>query len=545
MSKLVGPLSGLAVVHLLTAFHFPWESEGWLRGLATPGSDLILLVGTVLALCFAFGSSRWSAHCLALGALLVPLYRFGLTVVPVFYGKPFDPYEDVLLVPGLIHLLTHSAPVWVQWALSIAGPVLLVGAYLLLYSLCRALLAAASRSRLAGPTLACIQVLLLISFTQTSLGRVRAERILGASVLGQAYSDLAGLPRFVKTYREFLERLDATGERLARVPDDLKRLEGADVYVIFVESYGRALLRKPEIASQFRARLAPLRARLEADGFSAVSCFLRPSVTGGGSGLAHAEFFSATPVSNKLMFHRLLKSGLKPLPGRFANAGYRAYNVMPAMPADWPESRSFFGFTEDLFQAQLPYDGFAYHWGRLPDQFALAQILERVVRPATQPLFVAYVSVASHAPFTTVPPLLSSFAEAVDQANFRGPPGREYDINWSNYLRAPDVEAAYLETVLYTLECVAGFAGELSRPSLLLVLGDHQPPAVGDLNAYDRSHLVPLHVISNRPELLLPYVGLGLQIGLTPDTDAPDFASTEFLPTFLTIHSVGPASRGG
>ena len=78
---------------------------------------------------------------LAAFALFVPVYRFGVTVVPAFYGKEFDPYNDVLLVPGLVHLLTHRLASWQVWAVWMAVSVAAAVAFFLAAKAFRALLA--------------------------------------------------------------------------------------------------------------------------------------------------------------------------------------------------------------------------------------------------------------------------------------------------------------------------------------------------------------------------------------------------------------------
>ena len=56
------------------------------------------------------------------------------------------------------------------------------------------------------------------------------------------------------------------------------------------------------------------------------------------------------------------------------------------MPAEWPEGR-FYGFEEDLFRDHFSYDGATYHWG-MPDQFALAHIVEHELRESPEPVFL-------------------------------------------------------------------------------------------------------------------------------------------------------------
>ena len=532
-------LIGLTILHLVVSLRYEWEGVSIPRGWLVLSPDLVLLVGAGLALSLACGVRRTILHPFTVAVLFIPLYRFGVTIMPTFYGKAFIPYEDVLMVPGLIHLLTHEFAEWIQWSIYGGALLILIAIYYGLYRCSRAVFKLSLHRRSTFFILAVCQALLLLVWGQKSAGVPQERRAWGPTILGQAYEDLSGLPRFIKAYQDFLEHLTRTERRVAGLPQDLSLLRGTDVYIIFIESYGRVLFRKPDSLQQFEAGAAPLMEALEAAGFYGVTGFIYPSVIGGGSSLAHAEFLSGAPVANRLMFDTLLESSLKPLPKFFQQAGYRTLNVQPAMTIDWPEGDAFFGFSDEIFQQQMHYAGHHYHWGLMPDQFALAHLLKTAVRPATQPLFAMYVSVISHAPFNMIPPYLDDWHRAAEPDAFDQPPAREYDIDWSTYLNDRYVEEAYVESILYSLKTAVGFCEQLERPSLLLVLGDHQPPSVGNMIQYDRTALVPLHVISNRPELLLPFHQLGFQLGLVPGANAASYSSSEFLPAFLNFYGKG------
>jgi hypothetical protein len=68
---------------------------------------------------------------------------------------------------------------------------------------------------------------------------------------------------------------------------DLSRVKGADVYLVFLESYGAVAYERPEMA----ARLVESRARFESDLNAGhrrvVSAFVESPTFGGNSWLAH------------------------------------------------------------------------------------------------------------------------------------------------------------------------------------------------------------------------------------------------------------------
>src|SRR3546814_7024042 len=66
----------------------------------------------------------------------------------------------------------------------------------------------------------------------------------------------------------------------------------------------------------------------------------------------------------------------------------------------------------------------------------------------------------------------------------------------------------YRRAVRYDLDLFAGFAlHRLPENALLIVLGDHQPPAAA--SGATASHDVPIHVLSRRPALIRPYLADG------------------------------------
>ena len=83
---------------------------------------------------------------------------------------------------------------------------------------------------------------------------------------------------------------------------DLASVSGADVFVIFIESYGAVSYDRPE----FAASLADGRARLETDlratGREAVSAFVESPTFGGNSWLTHISLLSGIEIRDEDTF---------------------------------------------------------------------------------------------------------------------------------------------------------------------------------------------------------------------------------------------------
>lgn len=522
----------LVVLHLLTAAPLPWESaprpQAWWQ--LSPDLLGLLLLAVVL------GRTSWprvAAALLALLTCLVPAYRFGETLMPTFYGKPFEPWVDLLEVPGLVHLLTHAHTAPVQVAMYVGA----CGAATLVLWMCLRLwsvvLRAAARPRATLALLFTVQALLAAAFALREValpvgGVLRPS--MGIALLEDLRATLA-TPRW-RGDDVVHERVRAASAELQQLPQQLGGLAGADVFLLIVESYGRGVL-GTQARAEFTAELAAREAALTRAGWCSASGWLAPSVRGGGSSLAHAELLSGIAVEDRRVFDHLLASDVRTLAAVARDAGYHSVDVQPAMPREWPEAKAL-GFVQDLFQSRFAYTGHAYPWGLMPDQFALQHVLTHVVRPRSRPLFVQYVGVSSHAPFNAVPPYLEDWARAADAAAF-AQPAASWDITWTTYADHPQVRDAYLASIRYALRVAFDFALQLRDPAVVVVVGDHQPPLPYE-DEPSRLHDVPLHIVSNRPELVEPWFGLGLQAGLTPAADGASFPGARFLARFLRAY---------
>jgi hypothetical protein len=294
---------------------------------------------------------------------------------------------------------------------------------------------------------------------------------------------------------------------------DLAALEGRDVHLVFVESYGSA--------ARGRVDLAPLDAALRQAGFSAVSHRLLSPTYGGGSWLAHATLASGLRVSDQLLYRLLLRSDRPTLPRLMREAGYRTVQVMPGIKKPYPEA-AFWGFDRIWDAAALAYRGPPFGWFEAPDQATVRRVLEA---ERDGPLFVEWVLVSSHVPFAPVPPLVAwedaGAYRTVDEAT------------WKRVYAQPDwnrLDGPYIESLDYVFRVLAEMLAQLPRDAVLVILGDHQPPAFV-LPGDDWS--VPVHILARDERLLAPFRGLGYAPGVVPHTAVAPRPMEAFLADFL------------
>lgn len=530
-------------LHALGAFRFPWEAVpfhvSWLRG-SLDVAALALLGGLVS---LRWGRSRVPGHVLAVLVLILPLFRFASTVMPSFYGKKLDIYNDIDLASGVFYLLlNHHAPLF-QLGLVIAMVSVSVGVYCATYLAWRRVLllvaGGSGRGRLGW--LGAIGLFLVLGGIDT--GRDGNSGFSTPFLVGDIVDAAAAIPRSRDESSGFEGKIEEARRRLEGVPTDLGRLAGVDVYLLFIESYGRCLFVDEKRRAQLEGWSASWLELLEANGYRMRTAFAYPSIRGGNSTLAHAELLTGAPTRTRRMFDRLLSSDLPALPVFFRRAGYRAINVQPAMPRAW-ERGDFFGFNVDVFGPQLHYEGHIYQWGSMPDQYALAYLLEEYLKPSEEPLFVQYVSVTSHAPFSKIPPYVPDWQVAATSEAFDGPPAQDFGIRWLNYAGHPGRVDAYVESIRYSLDTAFRFVTELDRDSLVIVLGDHQPPLGGNLKGVEASFDVPVHVIGKDPRLVARFAPLGFEKGFFPAPGTRSHPFYEFMSTFLGMFSLGNSDSG-
>lgn len=454
--------------------------------------------------------SRGLTWLLAVGVVVVAAAGFADLVFQQSLGRPLNLALDLYLVQAVYRLAVGNTGL----LRTLVGMVLIgASSALTIYAAAR-LLAPASTSggggRRPGPRLAAGIVggtlaLGLVGLVVPALG----QRV--AAPAASLILDQAALLRATRAERvAFAADLAREPRAFGEVPGLFSGLEGRNVVLAYIESYGTAAIDDPELAAVVRPRLEAAEARLDSAGLHIVTGTLVSPTTGGQSWYAHGTMLSGLWLENQLRYELLLTSGRETLVHDFRRAGYRTATIMPAITTAWPEAVRL-GY-DDIYTAQnIPYAGPPFYWVTMPDQFTWS-FLGSVLREATTPIFVEVGMVSSHAPWTPVLPLVDW--ETVDDGaifepyRLDGYPPEE--IWW-------DVEVlreGYAHSLAYSLDAMAGFAARvLDERTLLIVAGDHQAaPWVTGASDPD----VPVHVIARDPALLEPFLEWGFGPGAIP-----------------------------
>lgn len=530
-------------LHGIVTLPVPFDAAAWLLAAKNVSPDLLLLLGCVVVAGAAWGRSRLAAAAAGVLLVVATLARHVTVHLTPIFNRPCE-FEDARVLPYLWeHVFRPDGRFSHERGEVEAAVALIAAAVLLCYLSARAFLrvtAAASSPRAAAAWLIALQAL----FATAVLAPRVAMQPFGLGVLaGHSLQAIVYWLDPEAVEAPIRATIEAGARRLRDAPVDLAELEGADVHVLVIESYGAVALRHPELGAHLRSLWRELDGELRAQGCAIATAAVHPAIVGGQSLLSHQELFCALRVPDHRTWSRVLaRPDLPALPKAFARAGYHTVEVLPAMPRHWPEGALLYGFAETVTQVELRYAGALTPSMPLPDQFALHHLLERCVRPAQQPLFTAFVSWSSHAPWSFVPGYVADWQ--IDAATFVATAAHTHAVGWLDVPHDPRLVPAYRDTLEYALRCAIGFTCRLPRPSLVLVLGDHQPPIVRAVLPPDPSYDVPMHAISNRPELLQPLRALGFADGFELPPPACSFPVADVAPALLRAYSGGaPAAK--
>ncbi len=533
-------LVALFVLNFALTFHNVWPTP-WI----TTRHELSVEIAVVVALMAAWrglvGPLPPRVITAAAVVLLVMcLGRYSEVTAPALYGRRINIYWDARHVPRVAAMIAQAAPAWLL-AVGGAGVLaLLAGSFVALrWSLRRVQDALAQRSarRVLGGLSAALVVFYMLGYAPVSLPSWQWFSI----PVSTTYWRQAAFVR---------EAMDETRTASRLPPErsfagyDLEHAAGADVLLMFVESYGAVAFDAPELAQ----RLAPGRAAL-AEAASAtdrrvVSAFAESPTIGGASWLAHSSFVTGSPIEDQGVYELLLTQRRESLTTLFADAGFRVVAALPGLRSAWPEG-AFYEF-DTIYDAQaLDYAGPEFGWWRIPDQYTLAKVDALELGPdlaERAPVFVFFATISTHMPFAPTPPYEPDWRQLVSAQPYAHTAARD-ERNERDNERADEADddrtddrertdeptdertgepdwtnlrPVYADSLAYTYEYLAGYLERRrERDLVLIVLGDHQPPASvsGEGARWD----VPVHVITSRGEILDELIDAGFADGIEPD----------------------------
>ncbi|MEL6452366.1 MAG: sulfatase-like hydrolase/transferase [Pseudomonadota bacterium] len=448
------------------------------------------------------------------------------------FNRTFNPILDTFLIGAGLSLLRDSIG-GVLTVLAVVATGLALA--LLFLALERSLRAWANLSP-PGPVRACAAALAVVGagWAAADAGHHLEYWRFDKSPPGTAWTTRLTVKRGVEVQQTAVQlarfATDAQADIYADATGLLDALEGRDVILIWIESYGRASFDNPLYAPTHLGTLRRAEAEIAQSGMAMQSGWLTSPTSGGQSWLAHGAFASGLWTSDNGRYNAMLASGHKWLFHFAQDAGYRTAAIMPAITVGWPESLVM-GFDHVFAAADIPYRGVRFRWVTMPDQFTLAAY-PALLPEDPRPDFLQIALISSHAPWTPIADMVpwDSIGDGTvfDDMAARGPAPKDL---WRDY---DNVRDAYRRSVDYALQVTFSHVARLGEAApLVIVAGDHQ--AAGFVAGSDTMD-VAVHMIGPA-EVLDRIDHWNWTDGLIPAPDGPVRRMDSFRNDFLDAFS--------
>jgi len=361
------------------------------------------------------------------------------------------------------------------------------------------------------------------AFGSSIFSRFASELDFAANIYGYRANELTGIQQ--------------QQNRLASLPNDLKKLGGANVYLFVIESYGECVVERPSLAAQILPEYERFQRELGGQGFGIVTRVLDSSTYGGRSWLAHATLSTGVRTTDQFQLELLRLEQPKTLADLFGAAGYRTVLVQPATNRVSAQ-KDLHHFAVHYYAKDFGYAGPEYGWSPMPDQYVLDYVRRRELAAPKSPLFVEYALTSSHAPWSDLPPFVEDWSALTDGSLYQQERGSHFENGWLALGGAAD---AYARSVVYDLETLRRYLAEFVQDgSLVIILGDHQPHS--EVTDGNEATGVPVHVLSRNPALLEPFRARGYASGMRPPVGTPRAGLETFMTDLVSDFSLTRAS---
>jgi sulfatase-like protein len=487
----------------------------------------VLLMTIVAAQLWRGPMSRRASGWLAAIWLALVLGHYADVTTPALYGRDINLYWDVRYMPDVAAMIARAAPWWLLAASGAAVAAALALLFVVFRWAIGRIAAAAFDATERAPVFMAGAVV-VACFALQQFGFHFDTQPVFATPVTETYA------RQVRLIAGAL-RASNTLPPSPPMTGNLAAVDGADVYLVFIESYGAIAYERRDMAPALAAARAPLEAAIHETGRDVVSAFVESPTFGGSSWLAHLSLMSGVEVRDPETNARLMTEKRETMVTAFKRAGHRTIALMPGLRQVWPEG-AFYGFDDIYGASRLDYHGPEFGWFAVPDQFTLARFdaIERRAAAAA-PRFVFFPTISTHFPFIPTPPYQPDWTRLFDAHPYDGPAiVRAYaqQPDWTHF------GPGYVQAIAYDYATLAGYLRRAAdRDVVMILLGDHQPAAAvsGEGAPWD----VPVHVIASRRQILDALTRRGFRAGLTPTRPSLGKMHT-LLPTLLSAFSSGP-----
>jgi hypothetical protein len=455
--------------------------------------------------------------------------------------RPFNPVTDLVNFGPAVGVLNDSVgTVWT--VVVVLGALVLVAAIpvLLALAVVRLTSVAARHRKTSVRTVAGLEVVWLVCAV-VGVQFVAHEPVAARSAADLAYNHARAVDTAIRDQHTFKAALTAKDPFALKPGNDLLTgLRGKDVIVAFVESYGRVAVQGTSFSKPVDAVLNAGTDKLRAAGYSTRSAFLTSPTFGGLSWLAHSTFQSGLWIDNQRRYNDLVGSSRFTLSDAFNRAGWRTVADVPSDKGNWPQGKSFYHYDQIYNSSNVGYKGPKFSYATMPDQYILSAFQRmELAKPHHTPVMAEIDLVSSHTPWAPLPHMVP-WDQVGDGSIFNGMPatGQSPKTVWRH---ASHVQAAYGQSVQYSLTALISFLQTFHDPNLVLVvLGDHQPATI--VSGSNPGHDVPITIIAHDPHVMDQIASWGWQDGMLPSPSAPLWPMDAFRNRFLSAFGPHPTA---
>lgn len=515
-------LLALFVLNFVLTFHNVWPTLAITTRFELSVEIAILVLTLAIFAYFKRPASNTVLILLAMLLTLMTIARYLEVTAPALFGRGINLYWDAQYVPHVAQMLAEAASPLQLTGLIVGSLVFLV---LIFFALLYALRCVSGhlgntneRHYLTG-----IMSVLTIAYFMGHVNQpIHTLRYFSLPLSKTYWSQL----QFINSVmaNEAIDLLPA-GDPLGDF--NLARLEGNDVIVEFIESYGAVAFDNPVFVQAINPALQDFASSVDQTGRRIVSAYIQSPTFGGNSWLSHSSFMTGLNIDHLASYNLLVTQSRPTLTDKFRTHGYRSVALMPGLKADWPEG-AFYGFDDIYGEKEIDYRGPEFGWWKIPDQYSLQRLHQLEVTSQTrQPLFMFFTAITPHMPFRPTPPYQPDWGRLVSNEPFEQ---QAVEKSLSLLPEWTNLGPSYTGTLNYTFSYISGYLRNTPDADFTwVILGDHQPAAsVSGLNArWD----VPVHIVSRNDEIIEALITLGFTEGVRPQ--AQPISNMHEIPSLL------------
>lgn len=471
--------------------------------------------------------ARALLSCSAVLYAALVVCRYADVVVPNVLGRPVNLYWDVPELPRFVWVTAKGLPWWLS-VLVVLGLVGSAWGFHKLLVRAMGVVADGLKPHARSVWLWCVLTVMSAGAVTCYLGLrspdaplvKAASTVVAKPILPTYVQELSKLWDILSPARaaRLLPPSTVVDAALAKPAGQaLAGLHGRDVHLIFLETYGAVVFDQADSAAATQATLQQLEKAIVGSGRQVVSAFYKSPTIGGASDLAHLSVLSGIDLTDSRKHDVLLTTTRPTLLKVFQHEGYDVFGLYHSVSWDWVE-RVFYGFDVYLSGPDLGYQGPAFGFWKIPDQFAVARVEQMYPRTSgARPRLTLFPTISSHFPFHQVPPYQPDWKRLLGPEPFDAQAAARAQaepVHWE-YMK-PD----YLRTINYVNTWLAGMFQQVEpRETVYVLIGDHQP--TGSVSREDTPWDVPVFVVSSDTSLLEDFKARGFTAGIKPQRRQP------------------------